>query len=263
MPTRPEQADLLQALYGRHGECPLIVLAPATPSDGFSIVQEAARLAIRCMTPVIVLTDTLQLQSAETWRVPELQELGAVHLPRDLPDAPRSFLPYERDSRLARPWAPPGTPGLEHRVSGQEKEEKTGNVSFDPANHERMVQTRAMKISAAADDIPALAVHGPAKGSVLVLGWGSTYGAITVAAEHCRRSGMKVANAHLRHLMPMPKNTGEVLQRYRKVLVPEMNSGQLAQVLRAAHQVEIVSLCKVQGRPFAADEIARKIESLL
>lgn len=262
MPSRSEQADLLMALYGRHGECPLIVLAAATPADGFEIVLEAARLAVRCMTPVIVLTDAYLAQTAETWRVPELDQLPTISA-QHAPSTADGFLPYQRNTQLARPWAIPGTPGLEHRTGGLEKEDRTGNVSYDPDNHERMVQLRAQKIARAAEAIPPLHVDGPADGDLLVLGWGSTFGAITAAAERCRRKGTTVANAHLRHLLPMPKNMDEVLKRYRKILVPELNSGQLAQVLRASHPGEIISLTKIQGRPFSVSEIESKIDSLL
>ena len=263
MPSRTEQADLLVALYGRHGECPLIVLAVATPAEGFEIVIEAARLAVRCMTPVVVLTDAYLVQTAETWRVPELDHIPAIpaqHAPSSTGDA---FLPYQRNTQLARPWAIPGTTGLEHRTGGLEKEDRTGNVSYDPDNHERMVQLRAQKIARAAETIPPLLVDGPAEGDVLVLGWGSTFGTITSAAERCRRKGAKVANAHLRHLLPMPQNLGEVLKRYRKILVPELNGGQLAQVLRSSHPVEIISLTKIQGRPLSVSEIESKIDSLM
>jgi len=261
MPSKTEQADLLQALYGRHGECPLIVLAAATPADGFAIMLEAARLALRYMTPVIVLADAYLAKSAETWAVPDLEALPEIASTQAAPVAGVPFLPYQRNAQLARPWAIPGTPGLEHRTGGQEKEELTGNVSFDPLNHERMVRMRAAKIAGA--EIPALAVEGPSTGDLLVLGWGSTFGAINAAAERCRRRGLKVANAHLRHLAPMPGNLGDVLKRYRRILVPELNSGQLEQVLRSKFPAEIVGLSKVQGRPFLVSEIEKKIEEVL
>jgi 2-oxoglutarate ferredoxin oxidoreductase subunit alpha len=261
MPAKTEQADLLQALYGRHGECPLIVLAPATPADCYAMVIEAARLAIRYMTPVLVLADVFLAQSAETWRVPDLKELPAIDVMQAAPREP--FLPYQRDAHLARPWAVPGTPGLEHRTGGQEKEEGTGSVSYDPLNHERMVATRAKKIAGVVEAIPPLTVEGPASGDLLVLGWGSTCGAITTAAARSRAKGKAVANAHLRNLLPLPRNIGDVLQAYRKVLIPELNAGQLAQVLRSIADTEIVSLTKLQGRPFAVSEIEGKIETLM
>lgn len=246
MPTKTEQADLFLALHGRHGECPLIVLAPATSADGFAIIIEAARLAIRFMTPVIVLADAYLAHSAETWRVPDLKELSSQH---------GSW------RETAREWVLPGTPGMEYRIGGQEKD-ANGNVSFDPINHEQMVTRRAAKIAAAANAIAPLEVAGTTSGDLLVLGWGSTKGAITQAVDHCRRKGIAVASAHLRHLLPMPANTAEVLARYRRILVPELNAGQLAQVLRANFDVDVVSLTKIQGRPFSAGEIEQKIEAL-
>jgi 2-oxoglutarate/2-oxoacid ferredoxin oxidoreductase subunit alpha len=262
MPTKVEQADLLQAIHGRNGECPLIVLALATPADGFAIMLEAARLAIRSMTPVIVLADAYLAQAAEMWRVPSLQELPALEV-RHPEHSGAGFLPFARDEHLARPWATPGTSGLEHRLGGLEKENRTGNVSYDPTNHARMVRLRAEKIARVADSIPALSVEGPPQGDLLVMGWGSTYGAIQAAAERCRRNGLQVANTHLRYLHPLPANLGPLLGRYRTILLPELNAGQLAQMLRAAFPVEIVSLSKLQGQPFQVGEIESKIQELL
>jgi 2-oxoglutarate ferredoxin oxidoreductase subunit alpha len=262
MPSKVEQADLLQALHGRNGECPLIVLAMATPADGFAIMLEATRLAIGAMTPVIVLADTYLAQAAESWRVPSLPELPVVDVHR--PEANgAAFLPYERDDHLARPWATPGTPGLEHRLGGLEKEDRTGNVSYDPLNHAQMVRLRAEKIARVAEMIPDLRVEGPPQGDLLVLGWGSTCGAIRTAAERCRGKGLQVANAHLRYLNPLPANVGAVLGRYRKILLPELNAGQLAQVLRSAFPAAIVSLSKLQGRAFLVSEIEKKIQELV
>jgi 2-oxoglutarate ferredoxin oxidoreductase subunit alpha len=264
MPSKSEQADLRLALNGRHGECPLIVLAVATPSDGFAVMLEATRLAIRYMTPVILLTDAYLSASAESWRIPSLEDLPSIEVHQaKKTDGAAAFLPYQRDERLARPWATPGTPGLEHRTGGLEKEDGTGNVSYDPLNHETMVQHRARKIARAADEIPPLEVRGPAQGELLVLGWGSTHGAIATAVERCQQKGLSVAGAHLRHLNPMPKNVGEVLKRYRKILVPELNTGQLYEVLRSVFLVDAVRLSKVQGQPFRVNEIERKIEELL
>ena len=263
MPTKTEQADLLQALHGRNGECPLIVLAPSSPADGFAMVLEAVRLALRCMTPVIVLADTHLAHSSEMWRVPTLKELPAIEAKHAPAQSNGAFLPYQRDQYLARPWAVPGTPGLEHRTGGLEKEDLTGNVSYDPLNHEQMVQIRARKIALAADAIPPLSVDGPAQGDLLVVGWGSTQGAIAAAVARCRAKGLQVAHAHLRHLHPLPKNVGEVLKRYRKILVPELNAGQLCQVLRAAYLVDAVGLSKMQGQAFLVSEIEEKIAELL
>lgn len=261
MPGKVEQADLLQAVFGRHGECPLIVLAMAHPADGFDIMLEAARLAVMAMSPVIVLADAYLTQSAQSWRVPALDQLPTIDVRR--PPQATDFTPYQRDGRLARPWAAPGTPGLTHRVGGLEKEIDTGNVSYEPADHEKMVRLRSEKIARIAEIIPPLSVDGPADGDLLVLGWGSTAGAIRTAAQRCRRDGLPVANAHLRHVHPLPANLAAVLGRYRKVLVPELNAGQLAQLLRAAFPGEIVSLCKVRGQPFQVNEIEVKIREVI
>jgi 2-oxoglutarate ferredoxin oxidoreductase subunit alpha len=262
MPSKVEQADLLQAIHGRNGECPLIVLAMATPADGFAIMLEAARLAIRFMTPVIVLADAYLAQASEVWRVPSLQELPVIEVERPEQNGV-GFSPFQRDVDLARPWAVPGTPGLEHRLGGLEKEHLTGNVSYDPQNHERMVRLRAEKIARVAETIPALSVEGPPRGELLVLGWGSTYGAIRAAAERCRGKGLGVANAQLCYLNPLPANVAAVLGAYRKILLPELNAGQLAQVLRSAFRADIVSLSKLQGQPFQIGEIERKLRELL
>jgi 2-oxoglutarate ferredoxin oxidoreductase subunit alpha len=266
LPTKTEQADLLMALFGRHGECPLPVLAVSSPSDGFAVALEAVRLAVRYMTPVLVLSEGYLANGAETWRVPAPDELPRIDVPRPAPRDPAAnppFLPYGRDERLARPWAVPGTAGLEHRTGGLEKEDPTGAVSYDPLNHEWMVQTRARKIAHIADDIPELAVDGPADGDLLVLGWGGTHGAIRAAVGRARRKRLAVASAHLRYLNPMPRNTAEVLRRYRKVLVPELNAGQLRLWLRATYLIDTIGLNKVQGRPFLVSEIERKIEAVL
>jgi 2-oxoglutarate ferredoxin oxidoreductase subunit alpha len=263
LPTKPEQSDLLQALFGRNGECPLVVLAPASPADGFATAFEAVRLALQYMTPVIVLADAHLASGIETWRVPEVDDLPALPDVAPVAEATHDVQPYQRDERLVRPWVIPGTPGCEHRLSGLEKEDQTGNVSYEPLNHEWMVQTRAKKIANIAQAIPALTVDGPEQGDVLVIGWGSTFGTIETAVRRCRRKGMQVAAAHLRYLNPFPANTGEVLRRYRKVLVPELNSGQLRLLLRANFLVDAVGLNKVQGRPLLVREVERKIEGLL
>jgi 2-oxoglutarate ferredoxin oxidoreductase subunit alpha len=262
LPTKTEQGDLLQALFGRNGECPAVVLAPASPADGFAVAYEAVRLAVGFMTPVVVLTDGHLAVGAEAWRVPRAADLPEIPVPR--PDAGAGpFLPYKRDERLVRPWAVPGTPGLEHRTGGLEKEDRTGDVSYDPLNHEKMVRTRAAKVAGAAAALPGLAVDGPAEGELLVAGWGSTRGAIAAAVARVRRRGGSVAHAHFRALNPLPRDTGEVLRRYRKVLVPELNGGQLLLLLRAAFLVDAVGLHKVQGRPFLVGEIEEKIDELL
>jgi 2-oxoglutarate ferredoxin oxidoreductase subunit alpha len=267
LPTKTEQADLLQAMFGRNGECPAAILAPCSPSDCFTMTFEAVRLAVSFMTPVFLLSDGYLANGAEPWLVPDLASLPKITVKH--PSQPNgngngaAFLPYKRDERLVRQWAIPGTPGLEHRIGGLEKEDVTGNVSYDPANHEHMIHTRAQKIANIANDIPPLKVNGPEEGELLVIGWGGTHGAILSAVERCQRKGYKVASAHLRYLNPMPKNTGEVLKRYKKVLVPELNSGQLRLLLRGIFLVDALGLNKVQGRPFLVSEIEEKIAQLL
>jgi 2-oxoglutarate ferredoxin oxidoreductase subunit alpha len=268
LPTKTEQADLLQAMFGRNGECPVAIVAPCSPADCFTMIFEAVRLACRFMTPVFFLSDGYLANGAEPWLIPQVD-----HLPRlavEHPQHPNSngngeahFLPYKRDDRLVRQWAVPGTPGLEHRIGGLEKEDVTGNVSYDPANHEHMVRTRAQKIANIAREIPELTVTGPADGDLLVIGWGGTHGTTLTAVQRAQRKGYRVAQAHLRYLNPMPKNTGEVLKRYKKVLVPELNSGQLRLLLRAQYLVDAAGLNKVQGRPFLVSEIEQKIEQML
>jgi 2-oxoglutarate ferredoxin oxidoreductase subunit alpha len=268
LPTKTEQADLLQAMFGRNGECPAAILAPCSPADCFTMVFEAARLAIGHMTPVFLLSDGYLANGAEPWLIPTVESLPRIQVkhptePNGNGNGDARFLPYKRDDRLVRPWAVPGVSGLEHRVGGLEKEDITGNVSYDPANHEHMIRTRAKKIANIADDIPLLKVTGPEQGDLLVIGWGGTYGSILTAVERAIRKGQKVAHAHLRYLNPMPKNIGEVLQRYKKVLVPELNAGQLRMLLRAEFLVDAVGLNKIQGRPFLVSEIESKINEML
>jgi 2-oxoglutarate/2-oxoacid ferredoxin oxidoreductase subunit alpha len=262
LPTKTEQADLLQAMFGRSSESPVPVLAPATPGDCFHIAFEAVRLAIAYMTPVIVLSDGYLANGAEPWRIPVVEELPKIDV-RFRTD-PHGFAPFARDARtLARPWAVPGTPGLEHRIGGIEKEDVTGNVSYDPLNHEHMVRLRSEKVQRIAQDIPDLDVLGGESGAVLVVGWGSTYGAITAAVLKAQQEGRAVSAVHLRHLNPLPRNLGTLLSAFRRVLVPEMNLGQLALLLRARYLVDAVSLSKVQGKPFNEDEIHERIVALL
>ncbi len=262
LPTKTEQADLLQALFGRNSEAPIPVLAASTPGDCFWVALEASRIALKYMLPVIVLSDGYLANGAEPWRIPDLDELGEI--PVRLRTEQEGFEPYARDPRtLARPWAIPGTPGLEHRVGGLEKQDGSGNVSYDPLNHEKMVRLRAEKVEAVAADVPDAIPVGDAEGDVLVVGWGSTHGAITAALAAVRREGRRVGHLHLRHLNPLPTNLGEVLKRYRQVLVPELNLGQLAWVLRAKYLVDTVSYCKVQGKPFKHSELKARVESML
>ncbi len=271
LPTKTEQADLLQAMFGRNGECPACILAPCSPSDCFDMAFEAVRLAVGFMTPVFVLSDGYLANGAEPWPIPDPAKLPQIPV-RFAPahvggngtsNGDAVFHPYERDPRLVRPWAVPGTPGLEHRIGGLEKEDVTGNVSYDPANHEHMIHTRAQKIANIANEIPELSVVGPAEGDVLVLGWGGTYGSIVTACQRAQRKGLKVAHAHLRYLNPMPRNTGEVLKRYRKVLIPELNGGQLRMLIRATYLIDAIGLNKIQGKPFLVGEIEAKITEVL
>jgi 2-oxoglutarate ferredoxin oxidoreductase subunit alpha len=265
MPTKPEQADLLMVLFGRNGESPVPVVAASTPSGCFDAAIEAARIAIKYRTPVFLLSDAYLANGSEPWRVPDVVDLPTIDpgYATAASDGGR-FLPYERDPEtLARPWAIPGTPGLEHRIGGLEKESETGNVSYDPENHDLMVQLRAAKVAGIAADIPDLVVDDPGGADTLVLGWGSTYGAIAAAARRVRRVGRKVATAHITHLSPFPQNTGDVLRSYDKVLVPEMNLGQLRMLLRARYLVDVEGYNKVRGRPFRAAELAEAITALV
>jgi 2-oxoglutarate ferredoxin oxidoreductase subunit alpha len=268
LPTKTEQADLLQAMFGRNGECPVPILAPCSPADCFNMTFEAIRLAISFMTPVLLLSDGYLANGAEPWLIPDPSKLPKItvrHLtqPNGNGNGEPHFLPYKRDERLVRQWAIPGTAGLEHRIGGLEKEDITGNVSYEPANHEHMIRTRAQKVANIANDIPELKVNGPEEGDLLVIGWGGTYGAITTAVERAQRKGVKVAATHLRYLNPMPRNIGAVLKRYKKVLVPELNCGQLLMLLRATFLVDAVGLNKIQGRPFLVSEIEEKIAQML
>ena len=262
MPTKTEQTDLLQAYGGRHGESPVVIVAAASPADCFHMVFEAIRIATKYMTPVIFLSDGYLTNGAEPWRIPEIGELPKLAVIHDAD--PKSYHPYERDPvTLARKWVVPGTPGLEHRIGGLEHEDVTGNVSYDPINHEIMVRARQAKIARIADDIPPLEIHGKPEGDLLVLGWGSTYGAITTAVEHLQAEGKSVSSAHLRYLNPFPKNLGEVLRRFKTVLVPELNLGQLRLLLRGSFDYEFIGLNKVQGQPFKVREIHERIVQLL
>ncbi len=262
LPTKTEQADLLQALFGRNSEAPIPVIAPATPGDCFWVALEASRIAIKHMVPVIILSDGYLANGAEPWKIPEISELPEipVHFTTD----PVGFQPYRRDPvTLARPWAIPGTPGLEHRIGGIEKQDVTGNVNYDPLNHEHMVRARAAKVEAVADDIPDLVPEGDPSGELLIVAWGSTHGPITAALKAQRTKGRRIGHVHLRHLNPLPKNLGELLKRYDQVLVPEMNMGQLIMILRAKFLVDAQGLNKIQGKPFKQSEIEDKIEEML
>jgi 2-oxoglutarate ferredoxin oxidoreductase subunit alpha len=265
MPTKTEQADLNMALFGRHGEAPVAVVAPCSPADCFYAVLEAARIALTYRTPVILLSDGYVANGSEPWLLPSVDELPDLRVPfATAPNGPDGrFLPYLRDPQtLARPWAIPGTPGLEHRIGGLEKADKTGDISYDPANHDFMVRTRAARIEAI--EVPDVEVDDPDSGTrVLVLGWGSTYGPIGAACRALRQRGLPVAQAHLRHLNPMPANLGEVLRRYDKVVIPEMNLGQLAHVVRARYLVDAIPYNQVRGLPFTAAELETMLEEVI
>ena len=262
MPTKNEASDLLAALYGRHGESPLPILAPYTPSQCFDVAIEAVRIAVTYRTPVIVLSDTFLANSSEPWLIPDVATVPEIDpaLATE-PNAPDGFLPYLRDERGARPWAVPGTPGLEHRIGGLEKQDGTGNVSYDPSNHELMTQLRAAKVAGV--DVAPLEVNDPDGAELLVLSWGSTYGAVHAAAERVRGRGGSVATAHLVHLSPFPPNLGEVLTSYDRVLVPELNTGQLVRLVRAEFLVPAEGYSKVQGLPFSVGELEIAIERRL
>ena len=262
LPTKTEQADLLQAMFGRNGECPVCIVAPATPSECFDMAIEATRIALTHMIPVIYLSDGYLANGAEPWALPKVEDLPKF--PPTFASDPETFQPYARDPEtLARSYAIPGTPGLEHRVGGLEKEEGTGNVSYDPQNHEDMVRLRAEKVARIANHIPPLSVEGDEGDELLVLGWGSTHGAIRSAVRRVRARGGKVSVAHLRYLNPLPANTEEVLRRFDKVLVPEMNLGQLSFLLRGKFVIDCKGLNKVQGQPFKISEVEQRIEELL
>lgn len=265
LPTKTEQSDLMQALYGRNGEAQLPVIAAKTPSDCFDAVMEAIRIAIEHMTPVMFLSDGYLANGAEPWAYPRAADLPGITVPKpkQKPGEEEAFLPYLRDEKLVREWAIPGMEGLMHRVGGLEKQDETGNVSYDPENHEKMVRMRAEKVERVADFIPDLEVEqGPAKGKVLVLGWGSTYGSIRMAVEQCLDSGMEVSQAHLRYLNPFPKNMGEVLNSFDKILVPEINEKQLVHVIRSKFMIDAEPLSKIQGLPFNAQELVDKIKEI-
>ena len=260
LPTKIEQSDLLAAMYNRHGEAPMPIIAAQSPSDCFAAALEAARIAVKYRTPVFLLSDSFLANSAEPWRIPDVKDFPAIPVTfATEPNHDGEFWPYLRDENLSRPWALPGTPGLEHRIGGLEKQDGTGNVSYDPVNHEYMTRIRAAKIAKIADDIPELAVDEQGGEELLVVGWGSTWGSIQAGVRRVRAQGHKVAHAHLRHLSPMPKNTGEVLKRFTRVLVPELNSGQLVRLLRAEYLVDAKSYTKIQGQPFLAAELETEI----
>jgi 2-oxoglutarate/2-oxoacid ferredoxin oxidoreductase subunit alpha len=260
LPTKIEQSDLLQALYGRNGECPLPVIAASSPSDCFDCALEAFRIAVKYMTPVIMLSDGGIGNAAEPWRIPDVESLAP--LPVNYRTEADGFQPYARDANLARPWVKPGTKSMEHRIGGLEKDFLTGNISHDPLNHQKMVEVRAAKVAGIAQDIPPSTVDGPDNGELLIVGWGSTSGSIAQAREKAEAAGKSVAHLHLRHLNPLPADLGDILGRYKQILVPELNLGQLSKLLREHYLVDVLPLNKVQGKPFKVSEIYERIMEL-
>jgi 2-oxoglutarate ferredoxin oxidoreductase subunit alpha len=264
LPTKTEQSDLLQAMYGRNGDCPCVIIAPQSPGDCFDASIEAVRIAFRHMVPVVILSDGYIANGAEPWRVPKAADLEPItvkHAHEYV--SPGKFEGYLRDENLSRPWAVPGTAGFEHRIGGLEKADITGNVSYDPQNHQRMTDLRRMKIEKIADFIPPVEPHGDASGELLVLGWGGTYGSILTAVNRARKAGKSVSAVHLRNLSPMPKNLGEVIGRFKKVLIPELNTGQLRLLIRGKFAVDAKGFNKVQGKPFLIEELAEAIDLML
>jgi len=262
LPTKTEQSDLLQVMFGRNGEAPVPVLAPRSPGDCFEMAIEAWRIAVECMVPVMLLSDGYIANGSEPWKIPDVDQIAGIECrhPEGL-DGEETFLPYQRDEQLARPWAIPGTPELMHRVGGLEKEDGTGNVSYDPANHQHMVDTRAAKVARIAERIPKQEVFGEPAGDVLVVSWGGTYGACHTAVARCREAGQSVSHAHIRYMNPLPSNIGDLLQSFRTVLVPELNTGQLRMLLRSQYLVDCIGINKVQGKPFTVGELVESIAS--
>ena len=266
LPTKTEQSDLLQAYYGRNGECPMPVIASSTPSDCFDVAYEAVRIAVQHMTPVILLSDGYIANGAEPWRFPTSADLKPIDISfkKGLAEGEEKFMPYKRDEKLVRPWAVPGTPGLEHRIGGLEKQDVTGNVNYEPENHQHMVNTRQAKVDKIADYIPLQTLDsGPEKGKVLVLGWGSTYGAIKSAVQELQAEGHTVSHAHIRYLRPFPKNLGEIIGNFEKVLIPEINNGQLIKIIRDQYLVDAKGYNKVMGVPITKGELVDAVRKML
>lgn len=266
LPTKTEQSDLLQAYYGRNGECPMPVIASSTPSDCFEVAMEACRIAVQHMTPVMLLSDGYIANGAEPWRFPKSADLPEikVNFKKGLDEGEEKLLPYKRDEKLVRPWAIPGTPGLEHRIGGIEKQDVTGNVNYEPENHQHMVFTRQAKVDKLADYIPEQKLDsGPEKGTLLVVGWGSTYGAIKSAVTELQAQGYSVSHAHLRYVRPFPKNLGTILRNFEKVLVPEINNGQLVKILRDQYLIDAKGYNKIMGVPITKTEMVLKIKEML
>lgn len=266
LPTKTEQSDLLQAYYGRNGECPMPVIASSTPSDCFDVAYEAVRIAVQHMTPVILLSDGYIANGAEPWRFPTSADLKPIDISfkKGLAEGEEKFMPYKRDEKLVRPWAVPGTPGLEHRIGGLEKQDVTGNVNYEPENHQHMVNTRQAKVDKIADYIPLQTLDsGPEKGKILVLGWGSTYGAIKSAVQELQAEGHAVSHAHIRYLRPFPKNLGEIIGNFEKVLIPEINNGQLIKIIRDQYLVDAKGYNKVMGVPITKGELVDAVRKMI
>jgi 2-oxoglutarate ferredoxin oxidoreductase subunit alpha len=261
LPTKTEQSDLFQAMFGRNGECPLPVVASSCPSDCFEVAIEAWRIATRFMTPVVILSDGYIANGSEPWLVPNVEDLPKIPIehPGPLKEG-EEFLPYRRDARLSRPWALPGTPGLMHRIGGLEKHFETGNVSYDGDNHQKMVHLRAEKTEKVAEDIPEQTVNGPQSGDLLVLSWGGTFGACTTAVKRSQDKGLSVAHAHLRYLNPFPRNLEDILRRFKRVLIPELNLGQLRMLIQSKFLIEAAGFNKIKGKPFEVGELVSAIE---
>ena len=258
LPTKTEQSDLNQAVFGRNGEAPLVVLAPKSPGDCFYMAFEACRIALEYMMPVMLLSDGYLANGSEPWKIPDFSKMPKINTKKTV-HSDESFMPYARDKKLSRPWAIPGTKDLEHRIGGLETEELTGNVNYDPINHEKMVNIRNQKVEVVADEIPELIPYGDETGDILVLGWGSTYGAIRSAVERARLEKKSVSHIQLQYINPLPKNLGDLLLKYKKVIIPELNLGQLNHIIRAKFLVDTIALNKVQGKPFTINEIYNKI----
>ncbi len=264
LPTKTEQSDLLLSMFGRNGESPLPIVAAATPGDCFYMVQEAMRIAVEFMTPVMFLTDGYVANGSEPWKIPKVADLKPINVKNQTePNLDGEYMPYLRDERLVRPWAIPGTPGLEHRVGGLEKKDVTGNVEYDPANHHHMTLTRQQKVDNVADSIPAQDVHGEQSGDVLVISWGGTFGSVRAAVNECVAEGKSVGHAHIRYINPFPKNLGEIIGNFKQVLIPELNMGQLRFLIRGKYLCDAQGLNKIQGKPFKIGEVLAKIDSML
>lgn len=262
LPTKTEQSDLLQAMYGRNGDCPMVVIAAQSPADCFDAAIDSVRVAMKHMVPVLLLTDGYIANGAEPWKIPDVDSFEPINVIHASGDG-EGFQPYSRDENMARPWAIPGTPNFEHRIGGLEKQHLTGNVSYDPDNHQRMTLQRAAKVAKVAESLPPLEVFGEETGELLLLGWGGTYGSIVTATERAQKKGKSVSCAHLRYMNPMQKNLGQILKNFKRVLIPELNNGQLRTIIRGKFMIDARGLNKIQGKPFLVEEIEQAIDLML